>query len=87
VNVPEIRKFIRGVFSEPDGTPSFSRIASGFLVLCAIGWISYIVLTKFVVPEIGGLAALICGLYGANKIGNGIAALGKKDDDDDKKDS
>lgn len=71
-------KFLKGVFSEPDGTPSFSRIASGIIIACAIAWVTFIVLTKFVIPELSGLATLVGALYGANKLGNGLGGfLGK----------
>lgn len=71
--------FLRGVFSEPDGTPSFSRISSAIVIICAIAWVTFVVVTKFVIPELAGLAALVGSLYGANKIGNAIGGfMGKR---------
>lgn len=59
--------FWRGVFSESDGTPSFSRVATGIMVGFACGWISCLVWRNHSLPELGGLALFITVLYGANK--------------------
>jgi hypothetical protein len=31
-------KFWRGVFSDPDGTPSFARIGTGYLIVALVSW-------------------------------------------------
>lgn|GEM_PF-1606234 len=64
-------KFWKGVFSEADGTPSFSRVATGFLVCFAAGWVTHLVWHNHALPEFAGLALFIGTLYGANQIRNG----------------
>jgi len=66
-------EFWKKVFSESDGTPSFSRVASGFLVCFAAGWVTHLVWHNHVLPEFAGLSLFIGTLYGANKIGNAIS--------------
>jgi hypothetical protein len=63
--------FWKKVFSEPDGTPSFSRVATGFLVCFAAGWVTHLVLHNHNLPDFAGLALFIGTLYGANQIRNG----------------
>jgi hypothetical protein len=60
--------FWRGVFSESDGTPSLSRIATGVLIGFACGWVTSIVKHTFTLPDFAGLALLISSVYGINKI-------------------
>ncbi|SRR5258708_3637192 len=60
--------FWRGVFSEPDGTPSFSRVATGLLVSFACGWVTAIVWKNHVLLDFAGLALFIGTLYGSNKV-------------------
>jgi hypothetical protein len=66
------KKFWRGVFSETDGTPSFSRIATAVLVAFAIGWVTALILRNHAMPDVSGLALLIGTLYGVNKISNAL---------------
>lgn len=72
---------IKEMFSEADGKISFARISTAVLIVCAIGWITYIVAEKYVFPELGGLAALLGTLYGANQLAKAVGSIGKKDDD------
>jgi hypothetical protein len=60
--------FWRGVFSEPDGTPSFSRVATAVLVAFAMGWVTALVRMNHQLPDFGGLVLLIGALYGVNKV-------------------
>lgn len=62
--------FWRGVFSESDGTPSFSRIATGVAVAFAVGWVTELVLRLHTLPDFAGLSCFIGTLYGVNKISN-----------------
>jgi hypothetical protein len=75
---------IKEIFSEPDGKISFARVSTALLIVCAIGWITYIVAIKYVFPELGGLAALLGTLYGANQLSKAIGNIGGKKDDDNK---
>ena len=58
--------FWRGVFSD-GGIPSFSRVASGALVLVSIVWVTIIVLRTHTLPDFVGLALFISALYGINR--------------------
>ena len=69
-------KFWTGVFSEPDGTPSFSRVATAVALAFALGWVTHIVGHNHGLPDFAGLVAFIGVLYGINKAG---AALAKRD--------
>ena len=64
--------FWRGVFSEPDGTPSFSRMASGLIVAFACGWVSHLVWHNHALPDFAGLALFIGTLYGTNKLAGAL---------------
>jgi hypothetical protein len=70
------RGFMRGMFSETDGTPSSSRVMTAVIASFALGWVTAIVIAHLmrryepVIPELGGLAAFTAALYGVNKITN-----------------
>lgn len=49
--------FWRGVFSDGD-QPSFSRVASGFLLVFALGWVTAIIWHTRKLPDPGELIAL-----------------------------
>lgn len=58
--------FIRGVFSESDGTPSSTRIYTGFAVAAALYWITYLVRKNASLPDFMGVSLFIGTLYGLN---------------------
>jgi len=58
--------FMAGVFSEKDGTPSFSRIGAGMALAFMCGWITDIVRHTHALPDFGGAALFISTLYGLN---------------------
>ena len=62
------RPFWRGVFSESDGTPSFSRLATAVVVAFAVGWTTALVKQNHALPDFAGLSCFIGTLYGVNKI-------------------
>jgi hypothetical protein len=66
--------FWRGVFSDGD-QPSFSRVATGFVVAFSLGWVSRIVWKTTTLPDFGGLVLFIGTLYGVNRV---TAAFGTK---------
>jgi ABC-type uncharacterized transport system permease subunit len=70
------QSFWRGVFSESDGTPSFSRVATAVIVAFAVGWVTALVRLNHQLPDFGGLVLLIGALYGVNKV---AGAMGTKD--------
>ncbi len=61
-----MKPFWKGVFSETDGTPSFSRVATGFIVAFSLGWVTHLVWHNHSLPDFAGLALFIGTLYGAN---------------------
>jgi hypothetical protein len=68
------KPFWRGVFSEPDGTPSFSRVATSVIVAFAVGWVTALVRMNHQLPDFGGLVLLIGALYGVNKVAGAVAS-------------
>ena len=66
--------FWRAVFSESDGAPSFSRVATGLIVAFAMGWVTALVRTNHQLPDFGGLVLLIGALYGVNKFSGAIGS-------------
>ena len=62
------QSFWRGVFCETDGTPSFSRVATGLIVAFALGWVTHLVWHNNALPDFAGLVMFIGALYGVNKI-------------------
>jgi hypothetical protein len=71
---PVAARFWRGVFSESDGSPSFSRIATAVVVAFAVGWTSELVRLNHALPDFGGMTCFVGTLYGVNKLS---AALGR----------
>lgn len=68
--------FWRGVFSEADGTPSFSRVATAVALAFALGWVTSIVARTHQLPDFSGLVAFIGILYGINRAAGAWAARG-----------
>ena len=64
--------FWRGVFSEIDGTPSFSRVATAVIVAFAMGWVTALVRSNHQLPDFGGLVLFIGALYGVNKFSGAV---------------
>jgi len=65
----------RLAFCEQDGMPSFARIATGVMVLAALGWVSFSVYKNHAIPsggDLAGLGAFVTMLYGANKFATAI---------------
>lgn len=65
--------FWRGVFSD-SGQPSFSRVATGFIVAFSAGWVTHIVWRSHTLPDMSGLCLFIGTLYGLNRV---TTAFGK----------
>ena len=65
--------FWRGAFSESDGTPSFSRVATAVIVGFSMGWVTALVRVNHQLPDFGGLVLLIGALYGVNKVSAAVA--------------
>lgn len=62
--------FLRGMFSEEDGSPSFSRVATGFIVAFVLGLMTYTVTKTSAFPDassLAGLSVFITSLYATNK--------------------
>lgn len=76
--------FWRGVFSEADGTPSFSRVATAVIVGFAMGWVTALVRVNHQLPDFGGLVLLIGSLYGVNKFSTAVTARAASDHLDDR---
>lgn len=81
-------KFWRGVFSEPDGTPSVTRVLTAIAMGFAIGWITAIIAYHLkrsfepVLPDLAGLIAFIGTPYAINR---GANIFQKRNKDEDSK--
>lgn len=69
--------FLHQLFSE-SGQASFSRAGSCLALVCACGWISYIVWTTRALPGLEGLTLFIGTLYGLGKAGETVQRLKDK---------
>lgn len=70
-------KFIREVFSEPDGKGSLSRTLVALAVIASIGWLTYLVIKEAKLPDSMANLAIYLGsvigpLYTGNKIADAI---------------
>lgn len=72
--------FLRGAFSEGDGSPSFSRVATGVLVAFSLGWVTHLVIHHHALPDFGGLVLYVGTLYGLNRLSAAITTNGTKGD-------
>ena len=66
------KKFTEGIFSDA-GNPSFSRVATGVLLICCIWWTTYLVYKNKAMPDLGGQIAFISLIYGVNVAGSTVA--------------
>jgi hypothetical protein len=63
--------FLRSVFSESDGTGSWSRFGAFLSLSAVIGWVSMVVHHTHAIPDVGGLAFFLTATnapYGVNLI-------------------
>ncbi len=70
------QSFLRGVFSEGDGTPSFARVACIPTILTACCSILFLVFKNHAAPDaliLGAYAVFAVAPYGTNKV---VAAFG-----------
>jgi hypothetical protein len=70
-----------GVFSD-DGAPSFSRVASGFIMLACVAWDSILIFHNlhsptgvYALPDFSGQCLLIAVPYGLNVTGKAIGKI------------
>jgi len=72
-----MKPFWRSVFSEADGTGSWSRVSSAMTLVASLVWVSYVVLHTKAIPSLDGVALFIGTgnvSYVANKVSTAIAA-------------
>ena len=72
MTLPKPLTFLKGVFSESDGTPSYGRLSSGAITLFTCAWVTHVVLKTHAIPDLGG-PAMFVGVgsgaqYGVNKV-------------------
>lgn len=73
-----LKDFIRGVFSEESGMPSFGRLCTGFTVVCTMSFMgAYLFFTKNFpsYDVILALAVLMTAPYGTNKVSEVITNI------------
>lgn len=68
------KTFWVGVHSD-GGQPSWSRVASSVLLVCAIVWVSFVIYRTVSVPDVGGIVMLISSPYGINVFGKAGSML------------
>lgn len=66
--------FIRGVFSESDGSPSFGRVSYGFVLVCVMAFLGYQIYTKQVF-SLDGWAWFAGSVGSTTYLGNKFATL------------
>jgi hypothetical protein len=68
-------KFLAGVFSEPApaNSPSAARLIMGLFAVAAVGWVSYLVVTTKVIPDLWHIAAFVSSPYAINKASASLA--------------
>ncbi|HLZ08810.1 MAG TPA: hypothetical protein VKT80_09505 [Chloroflexota bacterium] len=75
---PGAKAFWLGVFSD-EGTPSFSRVATGILVVACVVWDSYLCFVNHALPDFSGQALLIGTPYGLNVSAKAVSKLRNPD--------
>lgn len=65
---PSSPSFVRGMFLDDDGAPSFSRVASGISLVCSVIWVTSLVIATHQLPDLTGLSLYISAFYGANRV-------------------
>jgi hypothetical protein len=75
---PGAKTFWLGVFSD-DGVPSFSRVATGILVIACVVWDSYLCFVNHSLPDFSGQALLIGTPYGLNVSAKAVSKLRNPD--------
>ena len=77
--------FLKSVFSEVDGTGSWSRVGSLLIVLATIGWVTYALCKNHAIPDLSGPTAFLTTgtgtMYGTNKLSSIISAITGKGKD------
>ncbi len=69
--------FLRGVFSEGDGSPSFARVACLFTILTACTSILFLTFKNHAAPDalaLGAHAVFAVSPYGMNKVASALGA-------------
>lgn len=67
-----MNSFLKSVFSESDGTGSFARLASGFVILCVMGCYVWLTIKTGAMPAgwegmLIFMTTSVLNLYGLNK--------------------
>lgn len=77
--------FLRSVFSESDGTGSWSRIGSLLIVLSTLAWVTHVVWKTHAIPDLGGATGFMTTgagtLYATNKASSIMSAITGKGKD------
>jgi len=62
------KKFLADAHSD-NGVASWSRIAGSVILVAEMAWVSFMVYINHVIPDLSGLALLLCAPYGINVVG------------------
>jgi len=69
-----MKTYLKQLFSE-SGEASFSRVGSFLALICALGWLTYIVWETRVVPSLDGVTFFVGSLYGLGKAGQTLQRM------------
>jgi len=69
-----MKRFIRQMFSASDAA-SWGRLSSAVTLLAVVGWVTYLVVTNHVLPDLAGSAVLVGTPYGISKAGETVQKL------------
>jgi hypothetical protein len=71
------QKFIAGVFSD-GGSPSFSRVATGLLLIFCLWWDTYFLYRNGAMPDFTGQVLFLGTIYGVNVAGSAASKFADK---------
>lgn len=72
-----MKNFFKSVFSEADGTGSWSRVQSAIALVAVLSWVTYLVIKTKALPDLTSATIFVSGSYVANRISRFL----KKDGD------
>jgi hypothetical protein len=70
----EAMNFVKELFSDGERA-SLSRMGSFVALVAGIAWVTKLVWTNHGMPDLLGLTAFVCGLYGLGKAGETIKSF------------
>lgn len=76
MNFSAVTKVLREVHQEPGGSLSWGRVASSFLLISAIAWVTHLILKTGGLPPLDGLTTFVISPYASNKVSAAVQSFG-----------